>query len=97
MEQQKITRLHDVLNRVLEYDAETLIPGHGPLLKPAHIRRWLVYFDDLLEQVPPLARAGKSEEEIAAAIPPPADMADWWRFVDWKHGRNLKMVAAYAA
>lgn len=97
MEEEKITRLHEVLNRVLEYDAETLIPGHGPLLKPAHIRRWLAYFDDLLEQVPPLARAGKSADEIEAAIPPPTDMGDWWRFIDWKHGRNLKMVADYAA
>jgi cyclase len=97
MEAGKIQRLKQVLNRVLEYDAHTLIPGHGPVLKPDHIRRWLAYFDDLLERVPPLVRAGKSPDEIEAEIPPPDDMRDWWRFIDWKHGRNLKMVADYAS
>lgn len=91
----KIARLKQVLHRVLEYDADLLICGHGPVLKPAHIRRWLTYFDELLEQVPPLARAGRSVDEIEADLEPPADMSYWWRFVDWKHRRNLELVAAY--
>lgn len=96
MEPAKVTRLKEVLNRVLEYDAHTLIPGHGPVLTPAEIRRWLAYFDELLERVPPLARGGKSVDQIEKEFPPPADMASWWRFVDWKHRRNLEMVAAAA-
>lgn len=93
VEQPKVKRLHDVLGRVLEYDADTLLCGHGPVLQPAHIRRWLAYFDDLLERVPPMVKAGKSMAEIEDAVPPPEDMRDWWRFVDWKHRRNLELVA----
>jgi glyoxylase-like metal-dependent hydrolase (beta-lactamase superfamily II) len=95
LEPEKITRLHEVLNRVLQYDAQAVVCGHGPVLRLEHVRRWLTYFDDLLARVPPLARAGKSVDEIEREIPPPPDMADWWRFVDWKHRRNLEMVAAH--
>jgi hypothetical protein len=88
-----VSRIHEVLGEVVRYDADVLIPGHGPLLAPAHIRRWLAYFDDLLERVPPLARQGKSPGEMQAAIPVPDDMQDWWRLADWKHARNLEIVA----
>jgi cyclase len=88
-----VSRIHEVLGEVLRYDADVLIPGHGPLLTRAHIRRWLAYFDDLLERVPPLARQGKSPGELQAAIPVPQDMQDWWRLADWKHARNLEIVA----
>jgi hypothetical protein len=74
-----------------------LIPGHGPLLTQDHIRRWLAYFDDLLERVPKLARQTKSIDEVEAAIPVPDDMRDWWRLPDWKHRRNLEIVAASRA
>ena len=94
VEPQKVTRLKEVLARVLEYDADTLIPGHGPVLQKQHIERWLAYFDELLERVPALTRQGKSVDEIERDFPPPDDMRDWWRFVDWKHRRNLELVAA---
>jgi glyoxylase-like metal-dependent hydrolase (beta-lactamase superfamily II) len=93
VEAPKVKRLQQVLNRVLEYDADTLLCGHGPVLQPAHIRRWLAYFDDLLTRVPPMVKAGKSMAEIEDAFPPPDDMRDWWRFVEWKHRRNLELVA----
>jgi hypothetical protein len=66
------------------------------VLKPEHIRRWLAYFDELMERVPAMVRAGKSAAEIEDAFPPPEDMRDWWRFVDWKHRRNLQLVAESA-
>ncbi|MBI3911473.1 MAG: MBL fold metallo-hydrolase [Armatimonadetes bacterium] len=91
-DEQKVPRLREVLGRVLAYDADVLIPGHGPVLTRNHIRRWLQYFEELLAQVPAMARARKSLAEVAAALPPPEDMRDWWRFVDWKHGYNLKML-----
>src|SRR5947209_1326451 len=74
MEPQKVARLKEVLNRVLEYDAHTLIPGHGPVLTPAEIRRWLAYFEELLERVPPLARAGKSVDAVEKELPAPDAM-----------------------
>jgi hypothetical protein len=92
----RITRLREVLGRVLQYDARVLVPGHGPVLTLDHIRRWLAYLDQLVERVPALARSGKDLTAIEAAVPPPADMADWWRFVEWKHRRNLEMVAKSA-
>jgi hypothetical protein len=33
---------------------------------------------------------------IERVFPPPEDMRDWWRFVDWKHRRNLELVAQAA-
>jgi glyoxylase-like metal-dependent hydrolase (beta-lactamase superfamily II) len=94
-DQGKIDLLKKRLARVLEYDADQYIVGHGPIAKPEHIRRWLAYLDDLLERVPPLAKAGKSEEEIAAAVPVPDGMQDWWKLGAWKHGHNLRIIAKH--
>ncbi len=93
----KVELLKQRLARVLEYDADTYIVGHGPLAKPEHIRRWVAYLDDLLQRVPPLARAGRTLEEIAAEVPVPADMQDWWKLEAWKHGHNLKIIANHFA
>ena len=89
---EKIARLKEILNRVLEYDAQAVICGHGPVCTLEHIRRFLSYFDDLLSRVPMLAKEGKSLDEIEAQIPPPADMEDWWRFTAWKHRKNIEML-----
>jgi glyoxylase-like metal-dependent hydrolase (beta-lactamase superfamily II) len=89
----KVPRLRQVLARVLEYDADVLIPGHGPLLTRDHIRRWLTYFEDLASRVPARAAAGATAEQIQREIPPPTDMADWWKLADWKHARNIQMLA----
>jgi cyclase len=91
-EQQKIELLKQHLQRVLQYDADTYIVGHGPVAKPEHIRRWLAYLDDLLERVPPLAKAGKSVEEVEQAVPVPTDMQDWWKLGAWKHRHNLGLI-----
>lgn len=91
-DQGKVDLLRQHLARVLEYDAHTYIVGHGPLVTPAHVRRWLPYLDDLLERVPPLARAGESLDAIERAVPVPADMQDWWKLPDWKHRHNLQLL-----
>jgi glyoxylase-like metal-dependent hydrolase (beta-lactamase superfamily II) len=96
-EPDKVELLKRRLARVLEYDAHTYIVGHGPLVKPEHVRRWLPYLEEIQERVPPLARAGRSEAEIAAAVPVPRDMQDWWKLPDWKHAHNLRILAAYHA
>jgi glyoxylase-like metal-dependent hydrolase (beta-lactamase superfamily II) len=92
---QKVERLREVLNRVLEYDADALICGHGPTLTLDHIRRFLSYFEQMLQQVPPLLAQGKSVEEIEQQVPPPEDMHDWWRFVAWKHKKNIELIAEF--
>ncbi len=90
---EKTARLKEVLNAVLEHDADAVICGHGPVCTLDHIRRFLSYFDEMLDAVPPLVASGKSLEEIEAQIPPPADMSDWWRFTDWKHKKNIELIA----
>jgi glyoxylase-like metal-dependent hydrolase (beta-lactamase superfamily II) len=92
---QKVERLREVLNRVLEYDANALICGHGPTLTLDHIRRFLSYFEQMLQEVPPLLAQGKSVEEIERQVPPPEDMHDWWRFVAWKHKKNIELIAEF--
>jgi len=87
-----IARTHQVTERVLEYDAITLIPGHGPVFTPAHLRRWLQYFDETIEKVTELQRTDHTLEEIKSAVPPPADMQGWWRFVAWKHESNIDLI-----
>ena len=88
----KIELLRRHLHRVLEYDAHTYIVGHGPVVRPEHLRRWLTYLDDLLARVPPLARAGRSLEEVKALVTVPADMEDWWKLQTWKHEHNLRLI-----
>ena len=91
----KIELLRKHLARVLEYDADTYIVGHGPLVKPEHVRRWLTYLDWLLETVPPLARAGQDVDQVCAAVPVPDDMQDWWKLPDWKHRHNISLLVKH--
>jgi glyoxylase-like metal-dependent hydrolase (beta-lactamase superfamily II) len=89
---EKIARLKEVLGRVLHYDAEAVICGHGPVTSLDNIRQFLSYLDELLQKVPPLVQAGLSVEEIEEQVPPPQNMADWWRFTAWKHTKNIAMI-----
>jgi len=91
----KVARLREILDIVLTYDADVLICGHGPTLTLDHIRRFRVYFEEMLAQVPPLVKAGKSNEEIKREIAPPADMESWWRFTAWKHAKNIELIAEF--
>lgn len=91
-DQGKVDLLKQHLARVLEYDAHTYIVGHGPLVKPEHLRRWITYVDDLLARVPPLAAAGKSLDDIEKEVPVPDDMQDWWKLGVWKHRHNLQLL-----
>ncbi|MCA1596722.1 MAG: MBL fold metallo-hydrolase [Chloroflexi bacterium] len=87
-----IDRMRAVINRILTYDVDTLICGHGPTLTPAQLRRWLEYFDDIMARAPDWRQSGMDIAALKAQTPPPADMQDWWRFAAWKHARNLEMV-----
>ena len=93
---QKVARLKEVLGHVVKYDADVLICGHGPTLTTDHIHRFINYFNEMLQVVPPLAAAGKSVEEIEREVPPPADMEDWWRFVAWKHKKNIELIIEHS-
>ncbi|MBI3945762.1 MAG: MBL fold metallo-hydrolase [Armatimonadetes bacterium] len=94
---ESIARLREVYARLLTYDADVVVPGHGPTLTPAELRGFLVYFDDVVARVPALCRAGRTPAEVARAVPPPEDMRDWWRFADWKHARNIEQLCRAAS
>ncbi|MFQ6097877.1 MAG: MBL fold metallo-hydrolase [Armatimonadota bacterium] len=88
-------RILRIVQRVISLDPEIVVPGHGPRATTAHLRRWIEYFEWLLDEVPKLKAAGKSVREIQDALPMPDDMTDWWRF-DWKHPHNVEQVARQA-
>ncbi len=84
--------LMEVYTRMIDYDAETVIPGHGPLATSDHLRRFVDYFHDLRRQAAEGVAAGRSDKEIISSIDPPEDMTDWWRFVQWKHADSVEKV-----
>jgi glyoxylase-like metal-dependent hydrolase (beta-lactamase superfamily II) len=48
-------------------DADTIIPGHSPVMKPADLQEYQRYTADLLAETEAAARAGKSAADAAAA------------------------------
>ena len=92
---EKVARLKQVLVEVLNYDADAVICGHGPITNLECIKRFSKYFDDLLQTVPPLVEQGLSLDEIETKVLPPEDMSDWWRFTAWKHKKNLELIATH--
>lgn len=89
---QQIQRTQQILDRLLQYDAEVIVCGHGPLLTLEHLRRFKDYYHQLIQEVPSLKRRGLSLDQVEESLPPPEDMKTWWRFVDWKHHRNLERL-----
>jgi glyoxylase-like metal-dependent hydrolase (beta-lactamase superfamily II) len=89
---QKINRLREIYDAILRYEANVVLCGHGPVLTLAHIERMREYLEGLLDVVPALLAQGKNVAEIARQVLPPDDMRHWWRFVDWKHEHNIKLI-----
>ncbi|MFW6132795.1 MAG: MBL fold metallo-hydrolase [Planctomycetota bacterium] len=85
-------RVENACRRLIAFQPETVIPGHGPLATGEHLERWLTYFHELIDRIAESCRRGRPDKEILAAARPPADMRDWWRFTDWKHDRNVRIV-----
>ncbi len=78
--------------RLIAFQPEVVVPGHGPLCGAAELLRWVEYFQWLREGVARAVEAGKSDKQIAAELPPPQDMHGWWRFLLWKHEDSLGKV-----
>jgi len=91
------TLLRDTYQRLIDFDAKIVVPGHGPVCGTAELVRWVEYFDWLLETVAALTAAGKNDDEIRVSVTPPEDMLDWWRFVAWKHADALGKVLTSAS
>lgn len=91
--EEKIDRLREIYDAILAYDVDAILCGHGPILTLEHIARMREYLEGMLETVPPLLRAGKTPDVVAKHVLPPDDMRHWWRFTDWKHEHNIKLIA----
>ena len=84
--------LVDTYERLIAFDAATVVPGHGPLCSTAELKRWVVYFKWLIAEVGKASRQGLSDGEIMRQVAPPDDMKGWWRFLAWKHQDSLTKV-----
>ena len=85
-------RLVDTYARLIDFGAAVVIPGHGPLCTTAELQRWVEYFLWLQKQAVRACGEGQSDKEILGHIPPPKDMHEWWRFLQWKHQDSLAKV-----
>ncbi len=92
---QKVARLREVLGIIQSYDVDAIICGHGPSLDLSCIERFESYFEEMMAAVPPLVARGLSDEEIIEQVPPPPDMENWWRFVAWKHAKNVALIREF--
>ncbi len=91
-------RLRETYQRLIDFEAETVIPGHGPLCSTNELKRWVEYFDGLQQQIAAAVGTGQSDAEITRQVSPPEDMVSWWRFLDWKHSDSVsKVLSAFRA
>jgi len=87
-----VERLLATYARMIGFEADVVVPGHGPLCSTAELRRWVRYFRWLMRTAGEGIRAGKSDEDIRPQLALPHDMAGWWRFADWKHEDSIAKV-----
>ena len=92
--QAKAEHIMATYERLAALEARVVVPGHGPLCGTTELRRWLRYFRELIETVRAARQDGASRREIRdEAVPPPDDMAGWWRFLAWKHEDSVRKVS----
>lgn len=56
------------LEEVLNWDIDTVIPGHGPVGSREHLKREVEYLQDLRAEVFAAIQAGKTEEEVIHTV-----------------------------
>lgn len=91
-----LAHLETCYQRLIEFDATAVVPGHGPLCQTQTLRRWLDYLHWLIEEAKAGCQRGLSDSQIIEQLPPPPDMRDWWRFLKWKHADTVAKVVKSA-
>lgn len=56
------------IDAVLQTDFDTVIPGHGPIMKRADMVAWKKKFETMRDRITDLKRQGKSKEEAAKLL-----------------------------
>ncbi|OLD30363.1 MAG: hypothetical protein AUI18_01540 [Candidatus Rokubacteria bacterium 13_1_40CM_2_70_45] len=72
----------DSLQRVEAMDFDVLVPGHGPLGRKEHVRRFREYMEELRDEVLRHAREGKSVDEVKQLVKMPK-YATWTNYEQW--------------
>ena len=73
---------------MIALNPKIVVPGHGPTCTVEDLKVWLTYFKRLV-------RIQRETPEKLAKIPPPEEMVDWWRFVEWKHQFSLEKIKTF--
>ncbi|MFJ9899092.1 MBL fold metallo-hydrolase [Streptomyces sp. NPDC091280] len=60
-----LDRISQAAERILAFDPEWIVPGHGPLMTPDQLRTYISYLDDLSDQALLLHGQGKTPIEAA--------------------------------
>ena len=50
------------------WDFDTVIPGHGPVSKPADVKAYIQKFDTMRTRVTGLVRDGKGKDEVSKTL-----------------------------
>ncbi len=85
----------EAIRRVEQIDFDILVPGHGPVGTKADAADHRRYLEDLYNAVLAAARAGRSVEEMKAAITLEA-YKDWGQYDAWRV-ENIEGMAANIA
>ncbi len=65
------------IKEIQGFNASVLVPGHGPLGKPADLNLLIDYVEDCLETAQGLVREGRGNKESIAALEIPERYRDW--------------------
>jgi len=63
-----LDRISAAGERILAFDPEWIVPGHGPLMTPEQLRTYIAYLDDLSDQALLLHGQGKTPIEAARIL-----------------------------
>ncbi|MEV0742402.1 MBL fold metallo-hydrolase [Streptomyces sp. NPDC050549] len=63
-----LDRVSAAAERILAFDPEWIVPGHGPLLTPDQLRTYMAYLDELSDQALLLHGQGKTPIEAARIL-----------------------------
>lgn len=58
----------DTLKGVLKLDFDTVIPGHGPIMKRADLEKWVATFEAVRSRISEQKRGGKSKEALLQTL-----------------------------
>ena len=58
----------NTLKAAMKLDFDTVIPGHGPIMKRADLEKWVSTFETVRSRLGDLRRQGKSKEEVAQLL-----------------------------